>query len=96
MSKPATHSEICKALDPDNKRYSLNRFPPQVEKSPPVKIPPLIPEFVTLWAGISVTTCLVNGFDWAAVFMPGIFLLISLIPVLTILGIVLDLSLIHI
>lgn len=90
MSKPATHSEICKALDPDNKRYSLNRFPPQVEKSPPVKIPPLIPEFVTLWAGISVTTCLVNGFDWAAVFMPGIFLLISLIPVLTILGIVLD------
>lgn len=87
MAKPATHSEICKALDPDNKRYSLNRFPPQVEKSPPVKVPPLIPEFVTLWAGISVTTCLVSGFDWAAVFSPGIALLVLLVIVLIVLDI---------
>lgn len=88
MPKPATQGEICKALDPDNKRYSLNHFPPQVKKSPPVKIPPLIPEFVTLWAGISTTWCLVDGFDWLAFFLPGILLLIALIPLLTVLDIV--------
>lgn len=69
MSKPATLSEICKALDPDNKRYSLDHYPPQVKKSPPVKVPPLIPEFVTLWAGISITWCLAEGFDWLAIFL---------------------------
>lgn len=90
MPKPATQGEICKALDPDNKRYSLNRFPPQVIKSPPVKVPPLIPEFVTLWAGISTTWCLADGFDWLAIFLPSIFLLIALIPLLSILGIVFD------
>lgn len=88
MSKPATLSEICKALDPDNKRYVLNHFPPQVKKSPPVTIPPLIPEFVTLWAAISITWCLVDGFDWAAVLFPGIALLVLLIPVLTVIDIV--------
>lgn len=90
MSKPATHSEICKALDPDNKRYVLNHYPPQVKKSPPVTIPPLIPEFVTLWAGISITWCLVDGFNWAAVLFPGIALLVLLIPVLTVLDLVFD------
>lgn len=88
MSKPATLGEICKALDPDNKRYSLDHYPPQVKKSPPVKVPPLIPEFVTLWAGISITWCLVDGFDWSAVLFPGIALLILLIPVLTVLDLV--------
>ena len=90
MSKPATLSEICKALDPDNKRYSLDHYPPQVKKSPPVKVPPLIPEFVTLWAGISITWCLAEGFDRLAIFLPSIFLLIALIPLLSILGIVFD------
>ena len=90
MSKPATLSEICKALDPDNKRYVLNHYPPQVKKSPPVKVPPLIPEFVTLWAGISITWCLVDGFDWSAIFLPSVLLLVSLIPLLSILGIVFD------
>lgn len=90
MSKPATLSEICKALDPDNKRYVLNHYPPQVKKSPPVTIPPLIPEFVTLWAGISIAWCLVDGFDWLAIFLPSVLLLVSLIPLLSILGIVFD------
>ena len=90
MSKPATLSEICKALDPDNKRYVLNHYPPQVKKSPPVTIPPLIPEFVTLLAGISIAWFLVDGFNWAAVLFPGIALLVLLIPVLTVLDLVFD------
>ena len=76
MTRHATPTEIYKALDPTFDRYELHYYPQHVVKSPPVTIPPAVPEVCFTWAAVSTAWCLALGrFDWSAVLFPGVVVL---------------------
>ena len=66
---------VLKALDRDNPRYILQDYPTRaVVRKPPVRIPPVVPEFFFLWAAISTTWWVFLGHNWEAFILPGLIL----------------------